>query len=152
VKRGIYICRKVENSCEIKAWARTQGFASCWSDLHVTVAFDHKKKDWRDLPLEAEPDIAVVDPDDRVVSLFKNGAVVLEIYSRALTARWAELHQSALSWKYPDYRPHITITYQIPEGMDVGRIQPFDGVIKLGPEVISEVVWNQRTQVQEEDL
>ena len=86
------------------------------------------------------------------VSLFKNGAIVLEIYSGPLTARWAELHQSALHWKYPDYRPHITITYNLPEGMDLSKIVPFDGVIHLGPEVTTEVVWNQRNHLKEEDL
>lgn len=155
MKSSIYISRKVVNGEDIREWARNQGFATCIPDgeMHVTVAFDHKKRDWRELPLEqADHSISVVDPDERAVSLFKNGAIVLEIYSATLTARWAELHQSALHWKYPDYRPHITITYNLPEGMDLSRITPFDGIIELGPEVATEVVWNQRHHLKENDL
>ena len=153
MKRSIYICRKVLNTDELRAWARAQGFQTCTpeQEMHVTVAFDHKKHDWRDLPLDASPTVAVIDPDERAVSLFKN-AVVLEIYSQELTTRWAELHQSALNWKYPDYRPHVTITFNAPEGMDVSRIEPFDGVIHLGPEITSEVMWNQRLHMNEEPL
>lgn len=121
--------------------------------MHVTVAFDHKKHDWRDLPLEeGKATISIIDPDERKVEEFKNGAIVLEIYSTPLTTRWAELVQAGLHWKYADYRPHITITYAMPEGFDVGNITPFDGVIELGPEIVTEVTWNMRHKIEEDSL
>ena len=154
MKRSVYICRKVVNSDDIKAWAQRQGFASCLpkGEMHVTVAFDHRKHDWRDLPLDAERTVDVIDPDERSVELFRNGAVVLEIFSTPLTIRWAELVQAGLHWKYPDYRPHITLTYNMPEGFDLSKIQPFDGKIELGPEITSSVIWNQRNHQDEDPL
>jgi hypothetical protein len=154
VKRSIYISRKVLNINEIKDWLKQQGLTSCLAEeMHVTVAFDHKKHDWRDLPIaEGLNEVDVVNPDERSVELFRNGAVVLEIYSTPLHARWGELVQAGLHWKFQDYRPHITLTYTIPEGMDLSRVEPFDGVIKLGPEIATQVVWQAREQLIEEAL
>ena len=154
MKRSIYISRKVLNGEVIHEWAKTQGFRSCvpQQDMHVTVAFDKRKHDWRDLPLYRDDGIDVVDPDERSVSLFRNGAVVIEIFSTELTARWAELLNSGLHWKHADYRPHITFTYDLPEGLDPLKVAPFDGVIKLGPEVVTDVIWQMRKNINEEIL
>jgi uncharacterized protein len=142
------------NSEAIKDWAKQQGFATCLpdGDLHVTVAFDKKKHDWRDLPLDAPSSVDVLHPDERKVEEFRNNAIVLEIYSVELFARWAELIQSGLHWKWPDYRPHITITYNMPEHLDVSKVTPFDGVIELGPEVATEVIWDVRNKIDEQEL
>lgn len=154
MKKSIYISRRVLNIDEIREWAKEQGFETCLpgEDMHVTVAFDKKKHDWRDLPLDREETVSVVDPDERSVAEFRGGAIVLEIYSQELTARWAELVQSGLYWKWPDYRPHITFTYNLPEGVDLESIEPFPGVILLGPEIIDEVVDTWKHQREEEEL
>jgi uncharacterized protein len=154
VKRSIYISRKVLNSDAIKSWAKQQGFTTCLpdDDLHVTVAFDKKKHDWRELPLEAPEKVDVLHPDERAVEEFRGGAIVLEIYSSDLVTRWAELIQSGLHWKWPDYRPHITITYNIPENLDLAKVTPYDGVIELGPEIATEVNWNIRYKIDEDTL
>ncbi len=154
MKRSIYISRKVLNVEDIRAWARSQGFASCVpaGDMHVTVAFDKRKHDWRDIPLEAPEVVQVLHPDERTVDEFRGGAIVIEIYSAELSARWAELVSSGLYWKWPDYRPHITITWKKPEGLDLSKITPYDGVIELGPEVPTEVVWQMRDRIAEDNL
>lgn len=154
MKKSVYICRKVLNSNEIRAWAKEHGFETCIPehDMHVTLAFDKKKHDWRSLPFETESFVDVEDEDERSVEQFNGGAVVLEVYSQELTARWAELTQSGLYWKWPDYRPHITITYNKPEGLDVSTIPPFDGVIQLGPELVDEVVDTWQDEIDEEEL
>lgn len=121
--------------------------------MHVTVAFDKRQHDWRDLPLEDPYEMVEVrDPNERVVEEFRGNAVVLEIYSLELVTRWAELMQSGLYWKWPDYRPHVTITYNAPEGLDVSKITPFCGVIELGPEIISEVVHTWKNKLDEDEL
>lgn len=154
MKKSVYICRKILNSEEIRAWAKRQGFNTCMPEheMHITVAFDKKKHDWRELPFEAETFVDVEDEDERSVEEFNGGAVVLEVYSKELTARWAELVQSGLYWKWPDYRPHITITYNKPDDMDVSKIEPFDGVIQLGPEIVDQVVDTWQNEVEEDDL
>lgn len=121
--------------------------------MHVTVAFDQNKHDWRTLPLrDVQELITVLHPDERALETFRGGAVVLEIYSRELTVRWAELIQSGLRWKWPDYRPHVTITYNVPETLDLKKIMPFSGVIELGPEVAVEAVFSWKDKHDEELL
>jgi uncharacterized protein len=154
VKKSIYISRKVLNTNEIRDWARLQGFASCvpTGDMHITVAFDKKKHDWRELPLQSPETITVLDPNERRVEEFRGGAIVLEVYSTELTTRWAELTQAGLYWKWPDYRPHVTITYNKPAILDVSKIMPFDGKIELGPEIAVEVVDTWKRSLEEDIL
>lgn len=140
MKRSIYICRKVLNSNEIREWAKAQGFISCLqdSDLHVTVAFDYKKHDWSKIPLSQLDRVEVAGATS--VAEFRRGAIVLTLDCDTLQGRWQQLCDWGLRWKFKDYRPHITITYQLPEGMDPAAVKPFSGKVILGPEVLVEVL------------
>lgn len=154
MNKSVYISRKVLNSDEIRAWAKSQGFVSCLPEheMHITVAFDKKKHDWRTLPFDADSFVDVKDVDERNVEEFRGGAIVLEVYSTELTARWAELTQSGLFWKWPDYRPHVTISYNDQKGLDISKIEPFSGTINLGPEVVDEVLDTWKDRTEEDDL
>lgn len=153
MNKSIYISRKVLNSDEIKAWAKEQGFSSCIPEheMHITIAFDKKKHDWRSIPFDADSFVDVKTVDERSVEKFKGGAYVLEVYSTELTARWAELIQAGLYWKHPDYRPHVTISYN-DQDIDISKIEPFSGTINLGPEVVDEVIDSWGDDKQEIDL
>jgi hypothetical protein len=154
VKKSIYISRPVVNTQEIEMWMRQQGFTSCLhgSSMHVTVAFDHRLHDWDALPLDTNPYIEVREPDERSISIFKGAATVLEFYSQELIARWGELVQSGLVWRWPDYRPHITLTYNTPLGFRPSRVMPFPGVIVLGPEEPVEVTSKWANSLEEHPL
>lgn len=138
----------------MKVWARDQGFTSCLqaSAMHVTVAFDRQLHDWNKLPLIGPKEIIITEPDERSVAIFKGGACVLEVYSTELTTRWAELVQSGLYWRWNDYRPHITITYNIGPGFRPSKILPYPGVIVLGEEHAVEVSQTWVNSLDEEPL
>ncbi len=145
MKQDIYISRKVLNQTDIEDWARNAGFTSMMplESLHVTVVYCKLKVDW-DLVSRDEPEMIEVpecDPhqdceEDRAVHQFDGGATVLEIFSDDLLMRNEELRSLGIHSKFPDYRSHITITYEKPDDLDVESIEPYRGPIFLGPEII----------------
>lgn len=104
----------------------------------MTVAFDYKKHDWSKIPLSQLDRVEVVGTT--AVAEFRRGAIVLTLACDTLQGRWQQLCEWGLRWKFKDYRPHITITYQLPEGMQPENITPFMGKVILGPEVLVEVM------------
>lgn len=64
--------------------------------------------------------------------------MVLLFNSSDLTWRHVEIRDAGASWDWPDYQPHITFTYQ-PGSVDLDQVEPYRGVIELGPEVFEEI-------------
>ena len=59
--------------------------------------------------------------------------------SPELSARHYELRDQGASSDYPDYNAHVTITYALPEGMDLSEVEPYDGPLHFGPEVFEVI-------------
>jgi hypothetical protein len=141
--RTLYVSRPLLNGDEVRAWAATQGIASALpaSDMHVTVAFSREPVDWSQLTPDPR-DLTVVEAG-REVRQFPprstpNGALVLLFRSAQLEKRWREFRDAGASWDFPEYRPHITITYSVPAA-DVAGVEPYRGPLVFGPEVFAEV-------------
>lgn len=138
--RTLYVSRPVLNGAEIIKWARKQGLKSTLkaADLHVTIAYSKELVDW----MQAGSDVARIEIPEggpRLIERFDGGAVVLLIPA-GYDLRWR--HERFLdigaSWDYPDYQPHITLTYD-PGLIDVSKIEPYQGEIILGPERFAEI-------------
>jgi hypothetical protein len=116
--------------------------------MHVTQAFSRTPVDWMTMG-SAPADVTVPAGGPRVVEpLGDKGAVVLLFRSPQLEARHADMMANGASWDFPSYQPHVTITYQMPEGFDVSKVTPFAGELQFGPEVFTEVVdgWEQNLE------
>lgn len=131
---SLYIHRRVLNAEAIRKWARSQGITDLVKDLHVTVLYSEKEVDWMEC---MDPKCAfnlTVDPQRRVLEQFDGGAIVLRLMSPELSARHDELvTQRGAEHSYPQYIPHLTITYGKP-AVDLSKIKPYNGAIVLGPE------------------
>ena len=46
--------------------------------------------------------------------------------------------EDGIEWKYDDYTPHLTLTYDGGE-MNVEAIRPYQGELKFGPEIFEEI-------------
>lgn len=142
--RSLYVSRKVTNAAEILKWAKAQGFTSTLAagDLHVTVAYSRDPVDWMAVGSSwsgGEKGTLTVSPGGpRLVEKFGGGAVVLLFGSSELSWRHRDIVESGASWDWPDYNPHITITYE-PGDVDLSKVEPYRGKIELGPEVFEEV-------------
>jgi phage-related protein (TIGR01555 family) len=142
--RTLYVQRKLLNGAEFLAWAKSQGFNTTLpaNDLHVTVAFSRQPVDW----MAIEPswdgdkgDLIVPPGGARLVeSLGDKGAVVLLFSSSSLAYRHEAIRRAGASWDYPEYQPHVSITYS-GEGIDLSKVDPFQGALHFGPEIFEEL-------------
>jgi hypothetical protein len=153
--RALYVHRKVTNAAEIIAWAREQGFTTTLpaDDMHVTIAFSRQPIDWMKVGeawgANEDGSLTVKPGGARLVEQFDGGAVVLLFNSSELGWRHEAIKQAGASWDYPDYQPHITLTYD-PGDVDLSQVEPYRGAIELGPEVFEPLDENWKTRIREE--
>jgi phage-related protein (TIGR01555 family) len=135
--RTLYVRRDVTNAAEIIAWAKEQGFESTLpaADMHVTIAYSRAPIDWFKAGAAWEETLTVPAGGPRWLEEFNGGAKVLQIASSHLSWRHEEIKMAGASWDFPDFNPHITISYaDMPEGA-----KPYTGRIELGPERFEEI-------------
>jgi hypothetical protein len=145
--KTLYVSRPVLNKQAIRDYAKLNGFASTLpsDDFHVTVVYSKEKFDWDlDAP---DQNIIYVDPSDkRELHVFDGGATVVHFKEQRLEDRWQSLIDMGASTSYPDYKAHITITY---EGKPKDAI-PYDGELILGPEKWTEINSDWKSEREEE--
>ncbi|HEU4958997.1 MAG TPA: DUF935 family protein [Sphingomonas sp.] len=139
----LYVYRRVLNADEIIAWARSQGFASTVpaSDMHVTIAYSRAPVNWFAMAADFVPgaDLTVQPGGPRLVDrLGDQGAVVLLFANGDLAWRNRSMREKGASWDFPDYHPHVTLTYAA-NGVDLSKVQPYRGRIVLGPEIFEAI-------------
>jgi hypothetical protein len=141
--KSLYIHRPVVNSDQIIAWAKANGFATTLpaDDLHVTQLYSKKPLDWDAVGQPAISNVGVPPSQlqfngARSITQF-NEATVLRFESDVLANRWRSLLALGASSDYPEYHPHITISYNAPP--EAALREPYRGPIVLGPEVYAEI-------------
>lgn len=145
--RTLYVSRSVLNTGAIKKWAREQGFKNIEQDLHVTVMYSTEPVDWMKASQAWDVDenggISINAGGPRLVEKFEGGkrAIVMSFRSWNLEARHSELIVIGCKPSHPTYQPHITISYDEPGFSDeaINKIEAYQGVISLGPEIFREV-------------
>lgn len=155
--RPLYVHRKLLNSADLIAWAKAQGIATTidGSDMHVTIAFSRQPIDWLKVEAndwnEEKDGTLVINPGGpRLVErLGKDGeAVVLLFGSSRLAWRHEQIRNAGASWDWPEYQPHVTISYNAPE-IDVETIEPYRGVLRFGPEIFEPLDDDWKSKVRE---
>jgi phage-related protein (TIGR01555 family) len=144
--RTLYVSRKLINAAEFIAWAKAQGFETTTpaGDLHVTVAFSRTPVDWMKAGETWNNDqdgrITVAPGGARLVEkLGDKGAVVLLFGSSELSWRHEAIKREAgASWDFPEYQPHVTITYAGGD-IDLTKVEPYRGKLVFGPEIFAEL-------------
>lgn len=154
--RPLYVQRKLLNARDLIAWAKENGFASTLeaSDLHVTVlysraAVDPMKmgRDWR----EDEKGQLIVRPGGpRVIERLGENAVVLRFASPDLEWRHRDMVEAGGSHDYPEYAPHVTISYAVPDGVDLDALKPFNGELRFGPEIFEALDLDWKSKIVED--
>jgi phage-related protein (TIGR01555 family) len=155
--RTLYVSRKLLNAAEFIAWAKGQGFETTTpaDELHVTVAFSRSPVDWMKAGADAwsgdeKGQLRVAPGGPRLVEpLGDKGAVVLLFNHSSLAWRHEEIKRAGASWDFPEYQPHVTITYEAPAGLDLDKVEPYRGALVFGPEIFAEVVEDWETTVTE---
>lgn len=154
--RSLYVKRRLVNADALREHFRGQGLKSTLApgDMHVTVMFSRAIVDWS--KIEAEGDALTVVGDAREVHQFParttpNGALVLRFESAALNRRHHQLRAAGASSDFPDYLPHVTLTYSVPDASGMA-IEPYRGPLVFGPEEFKEVDEGWADDIKEEPL
>lgn len=152
--RTLYVQRRLLNGDAVRKWATSQGIESTLppDDMHVTVAFSKTPLDWSQLTPRLSP-LVVMAATGREVHQFPprntpNGALVLKFGAPVFARRWQEFRDAGASWDFPEYQPHITLTYSVPEA-NVDAIEPYRGPLVFGPEIFAEVNDNWGNEIVE---
>jgi|GEM_PF-6335005 len=140
--RTLYVRRDVTNAQDVIDWAKSKGFATTLpaSDVHVTVAFSKEPVDWGAVPRDGRKYLVCAGGARSVEALggADEPAYALRFDDARLSARWKQITDAGASWDWPEYKPHLTISYAAPS-CDTVAIAAYDGPIVLGPEVWEEV-------------
>lgn len=146
--RTLYVRRNVLNGAEIVAWARSQGFETTLpaEDMHVTIAFSRTPVDWMRVGESWASRLELAEGGPRMVEVLGGGAKVLLFRASELEWRHESIRSVGASWDWPEYQPHITISY----GAMPDEVEPYRGVILLGPEIFEEIDENWQQGIVEE--
>lgn len=157
--RPLYVRRDVLNWKDLDRWARAQGFeATVGEAMHVTIAYSRAPVDWMRVSEAWAPgdhgkqtgELKVAPGGPRVVEpLGDGGAIVLFFACAELAWRHREILECGASWDWPDYQPHVTITYKAPADFDWRAVEPYRGPIVLGPEIFEELDPDGKDTVEE---
>lgn len=155
VPRPLYVHRKLLNGADLVAWAKASGFATTLdaADMHVTVLYSKQPVDpmkmgegWSS---DADGGLVIKAGGPRALERFGEGAVVLQFASWSLQSRHNEMVQAGASHDYPEYLPHVTVTYEAPADLDIETIKPFSGELRFGEEIFEPLNPDWKSAVEE---
>ena len=151
----LYVQRKLLNAGDLIKWAKAQGFESTLeaSDMHVTVLYSRASVDpikmgesWNG---DENGNLTIKPGGPRAIERLGENAVVLLFASSDLAWRHESMIREGASHDYPEYQPHVTISYNIPEGMDIEAIKPYNGKLEFGPEIFEPLDLDWKTKITE---
>lgn len=154
--RPLYVQRKLLNAADLIAWAKANGFESTLpaSDMHVTVLYSRSAVDpmkmGRDWSENEKGQIVVRPGGPRVIERLGENAVALRFASPDLEWRHNHLVEAGGSHDWPEYAPHVTLSYAVPEGVDLDALKPFNGELRFGPEIFEALDLDWKSKVSEE--
>lgn len=139
--RALYVSRKVLNAAEILAHYEAQGVTALvvGEDMHVTITYSRQPVNWMRMGEAWESELTIAAGGARLMESFgaQKDTLVLAFASSNLSWRHEGMVQAGASWDWPEYQPHISISYAF-EG-DPEGVQPWRGEIKLGPEIFEQI-------------
>lgn len=144
--RTLYIQRKLLNAATLIKWAKGQGFTTTTpaDEMHVTICYSRTPIDWMEVSSawnqNDKGQMTIAPGGARLVEpLGDKGAVVLLFNASEISWRHEEIMRAGAAHDFENYQPHVTITYQAPDGLDLSKVEPYRGELVFGPEIFEEV-------------
>lgn len=139
IQKTLYIYRPLINGSDLHHWAQEQGLTILSEDmLHVTLAYSRGGMENLSRVVDVDSNyFCNSDPEYyRYLDFFgkEKSVLVLKLNAPQLVERWGELTDAGAKWDWPDFQPHITLTYEAKE-IDLTQITPYYGDLIFGPEV-----------------
>jgi hypothetical protein len=129
----LHASRPVLNAESIIAHYKALGMPTALlpDDMHVTVMYDPEPTHWDEDDHWFRPQLRV-EGGARSTEMFGGGALVLAFDCAELVSDWLDLRWCGYGGTWPSFRPHITLTYNVGDGVAMGYA-PYTGPIVLGP-------------------
>ena len=135
--RPLYVSRKVLNAAEILAHYRRQGVGDlvAAADMHVTITYSRQPVNWMAMGEAWGSELVINAGGARLMEAFgeSKDTAVLAFVSSSLSWRHEEMVRAGATWDWPEYQPHVSISYAF--SGDIDAVEPWRGEIKLGPEI-----------------
>ena len=146
--RTLFVSRKLLNAKAVSAWAKSQGFETTLpaEDMHVTITYSRAMVDWFAMGSTWDEELTIPPGGARMMEQFGEATVLL-FSSNMLKWRHEEMVSNGASHDYPEFHPHVTISYGF-KG-DLSRVEPYQGKLVFGPEQFEEVKEDWRAGVAE---
>lgn len=154
--RTLYIRRDILNANEIVKWYREQGVKSVYEadSMHTTIIYSKTPVDWMKFNQSWQGSVDIPPGGPRLHELFGDDRSILVLLYTSSELEWrnAEAIELGATSSHPEYQPHISITLE-GSSVNLATLKPWQGEIKLGPEIFEEVKQgNWRTHVKSHDL
>ena len=153
--RPLYVQRKLLNAADLIAWAKENGFTSTLpaGDMHVTVLYSRAAVDpmkmGRDWSENEKGQIVVRPGGPRVIERLGENAVVMRFASPDLEWRHKAMVEAGGSHDWPEYAPHVTLSYEEPGDVDLEALKPFNGELRFGPEIFEALDLDWKSKITE---
>jgi phage-related protein (TIGR01555 family) len=153
--RPLYVQRKLLNAASLIAWAKANGFKSTLpaDDMHVTVLYSKTAVDpmkmgegWSG---DENGNVRVKPGGPRAIERLGPSAVVLLFASWDIEGRHRSMIEAGGSHDFDSYQPHVTLSYEVPEGVDLEAIKPYTGALEFGPELFEPLDLDWKSKVGE---
>lgn len=152
--RPLYVRRNLVNAADLVKWAKANGFSQTLAadDMHVTILYSRNAVDPIEMGeawgTEADGSLVVRAGGPRALEKFGEGAAVLQFASSSLSYRHEEMVRKGASHDWPEYLPHVTITYEAGD-IDLAKIKPFTGELRFGPEIFEPLDEDWKSKIEE---
>lgn len=135
-KKTLYVHRPLLNADKLIEWAKANGCKTCLKpeSMHVTLCYSKTPLLWP----TPQNDIVTVKDYVANVEQFDGGALVFHFCWHPFEARAMQLRKAGAASDYPDYKSHITLTYE-GEHLNPKSFTHYDGDLIFGPEVFKEI-------------
>ncbi|QDP55584.1 MAG: hypothetical protein Unbinned273contig1001_75 [Prokaryotic dsDNA virus sp.] len=152
--RPLYVKRELLNAADLVAWAKKNGFDSTLAaeDMHVTILYSRSPVDpmkmgetWTS---EENGGLTIKPGGPRALERFNEGAVVLQFASWSLESRHREMVEAGGSHDWPEYLPHVTLSYQAGD-IDLETLVPYSGELRFGPEIFEPLDLDWKSKIEE---
>jgi phage-related protein (TIGR01555 family) len=158
--RTLFMYRKVENADEILKHFEKQGIKNLYpaDELHVTIAYSREPVDWLQVGSDewggdANGKLNIKPGGPRVIEQMGGAKVVaLQFANSDLSYRHRRACDAGCGWDYEEFLPHITVAEAPANPSDLNGMEPWRGVIELGPEVFEEVNPDWQAALQEDGI
>ena len=135
--KGTYVSVKVKNNLELYEWFKNQNIDVLdKEDLHCTLAYS--KKEFKHVLNDSDILVNSSSIHNKLEPLGDEGAIVMKFDSEEMNKRFNQCIKEGALYDYPQYIPHISISYN-GKDIDLDKIKVPDFDIILCDETTEEL-------------